>query len=246
MTTQLSKQVQGLGTVPADALNTYVQSCDTRAQLKAFTGQTGLQVYMRGYTAPNDGGQGNFFWSASATGPGDDTSVIVPYGVTRGAWIRSPAPASVIVVGTSTISGGVPNGVLYTSAVDNTVASTSGLTFDPTNRVLHVGGIVSTTTGALTDAPTIHWDVSVAQIASVTLGGNRVLAFPTSAIAGTFVLYVTQPATGGPRTLSFASGYRFPGGITPLLSTTANAIDVIAFVSRDGTHMDGNIQRSFA
>ena len=244
MTTQLSKQVQGQGVVPANVLNTYVQSCDTRAQLKAFTGQTGIQVYMRGYTAPNDGGQGNFFWSSSSTGPGDDTSVIVPYGATQGAWIRSPAPASVIIIGTSTATGGVPDGVLYI-ATDGTVAASSTLTFDPVNKVLHVGGLTSVTAGNLVDAATVHWDVNVAQIASLTLGGNRVMAAPTSLIPGTYTLYVTQPVSGGPWSLTFNSVFRFPGGTPPTLSIAPGAIDVFTFMCRDGVHLDGVLQRNF-
>lgn len=104
-------------------------------------------------------------------------------------------------------------------------------------------GIVA---GSLVDAPTIAWDVWKYPIASVTLGGNRTLAFPTGLSPGACALYVTQPAVGGPYTLSFAAGYRFPSGAVPALSPTAGAVDILTFMARDSSHMDTVIQRDFA
>ena len=93
MTTQLTVAVQGQGVTSANQLNTYAQTCDGLADMQNFVGVTGVQVYMRGYTALNDGGQGNFYWDSTATGPGDDINIIQPNGVTQGAWVRSPVVA---------------------------------------------------------------------------------------------------------------------------------------------------------
>jgi len=89
---------------------------------------------------------------------------------------------------------------------------------------------------ALTDASTIAWDASANQVTSVTLGGNRTLGAATNQIdGGVYVLSVIQDGTGS-RTLSFNSNYKFAAAAAPTLTTTANARDVIVFLS-NGTNM---------
>jgi hypothetical protein len=100
--------------------------------------------------------------------------------------------------------------------------------------------------GTLTDGASIAWAVATKQIATVTLGGNRTLANQTGAVAGgTYVLIVTQDGTGS-RTLAYGTNYKFPGGTTPTLSTAAGAVDVLTFVSPNGTLMYGVAQKAFS
>lgn len=97
----------------------------------------------------------------------------------------------------------------------------------------------------LTDGATINWDLSANQVASVTLGGNRTLAAPTNLKDGaTYILIIKQDATGS-RTLTFNGAYKFPGGTAPTLTTSANAVDIISFVS-DGTSLFGVAQLDFS
>jgi hypothetical protein len=82
---------------------------------------------------------------------------------------------------------------------------------------------------ALTDGATITPDFAAGNNFSVTLGGSRTLANPTNQTAGqSGVIVVTQDGTGG-RTLAFGSNWKFPGGTAPTLTTTAAAVDVIAY-----------------
>ena len=91
----------------------------------------------------------------------------------------------------------------------------------------------------LTDASTVAWDCSANQVCKVTLGGNRTLGNPTNVVDGaTYILIVKQPGSGGPRTLSYASQYKWPADAAPTLSTTANYVDLLCFVA-DGTNMLG-------
>jgi hypothetical protein len=86
---QLTVSVDGQGTVSADQLNTLEQTCDTVAQLRSFVGIAGIQVFVRGITAPNDGGQGAFYWNAGGTAPDDNgATTVVPYGAGSGEWTR--------------------------------------------------------------------------------------------------------------------------------------------------------------
>jgi len=82
---------------------------------------------------------------------------------------------------------------------------------------------------ALTDGATITPNMNNANNFSVTLGGNRTLANPTNLTAGqSGVIVITQDGTGS-RTLAYGSNWKFPGGTAPTLTTTANAVDVIAY-----------------
>lgn len=79
----------GQGSVSADQLNTFMQTCATAAQLRNFVGISGVYVNLAGITAVNDGGQGTFFWNATAISPTDDNeNIIVPPAASMGCWQR--------------------------------------------------------------------------------------------------------------------------------------------------------------
>jgi hypothetical protein len=91
----------------------------------------------------------------------------------------------------------------------------------------------------LTDGATINWNLSTQQVSIVTLGGNRTLAASTNQQAGgVYTLVVKQDGTGG-RELTFNSQYKFPDGSSPVITTAANSVDIISFIS-DGTNMLGS------
>ena len=81
----------------------------------------------------------------------------------------------------------------------------------------------------LTDGATITWDTSTAQVAKVTLGGNRTLSAPTNSATGQFIsLLVIQDGTGS-RTLTWNSAYEFASDTAPTLTTTASLGDLFTF-----------------
>ena len=88
----------------------------------------------------------------------------------------------------------------------------------------------------LTDQATIAMDLSGFLNAKVTLAGNRVLGPPSNAKVGQSGLIEVYQDAVGSRTLGYNAGsYVFPGGSAPVLSTTANARDALAFqVLNDG------------
>jgi len=90
----------------------------------------------------------------------------------------------------------------------------------------------------LTDGATISWNTALGQIATVTLGGNRTMAAPTNLKVGTYILRVYQDATGS-RTITWNSVFKWTAATAPVLSTTANALDIITLFS-DGTNLYGS------
>lgn len=70
----------------------------------------------------------------------------------------------------------------------------------------------------------------------VTLTANVTFTFsgaPTSGTAGSFTLILVQDATGS-RTVSWPASVDWPGGSAPTITSTANAVDVLTFLTTDG------------
>ena len=89
-------QFQGQGVVSADQANTWIQSCASVAQMRTISGIGQMNMWLQGYTAANDGGQGMFVWVPNATGPDDGgITTVVPTGGTAGAWARQISPTLV-------------------------------------------------------------------------------------------------------------------------------------------------------
>ena len=94
---------------------------------------------------------------------------------------------------------------------------------------------------ALTDGSTITPDFALANNFSVTLGGNRTLANPTNLVAGqSGVIKLTQDGTGS-RTLAFGSYWDFAAGAAPTLTTTANAVDILAYYVDSTTNITARL-----
>jgi hypothetical protein len=83
------------------------------------------------------------------------------------------------------------------------------------------------TPSALTDGATINVDASLSNNFKVTLAGNRTLANPTNLGDGQVLNFKVKQDATGTRTLAYGTNYKWTGGTAPVLSTAANAVDVI-------------------
>lgn len=120
-----------------------------------------------------------------------------------------------------------------------TVTNGDGVSGNPT---LTVGSLVARTDtvqtftaaqrGAittLTDGATITADFATTNHFQVTLGGNRTLANPSNQTAGqSGAIRIVQDGTGS-RTLAYGSNWKFSNGSAPVLTTTANAVDILVY-----------------
>ena len=112
-------------------------------------------------------------------------------------------------------------------------------TFAVTNvtNQLAVFGMAYQNIVTLTDAATITMNLAQTNNFTVTLGGNRTLANATNFVAGQSGFLVVRQDGTGSRTLSFGTGWRFPSNTAPTLTTTASAVDLIAFTARDSGNL---------
>ena len=116
--------------------------------------------------------------------------------------------------------------------------------FYAARNVLYAGQAYSAI-NTLTDGATITPDWNNGDTQTVTLGGNRTIANPSNSQSGaTYTIIIKQDATGS-RTVTWGSNYKWSGGTAPTLSTGANAVDIITFVS-DGTNLYGVAQLDFS
>lgn len=106
--------------------------------------------------------------------------------------------------------------------------------FDPFGKMPVAGGTftgsVSPARVALTDAATIAINAALGNEFDVTLGGNRTLGEPTNPVDGKIInIRIKQDGTGT-RTLAYNAIWKHPGGVAPVLSTAASAVDRLSAV----------------
>jgi hypothetical protein len=103
-----------------------------------------------------------------------------------------------------------------------------------TEGVVAIGNSGTTKTIALTSGT----------VQTCTLTGNCTFTMPTATAGKSFVLILTQDATGS-RTAVFTS-VKWPGGTAPTITTTASTgVDILTFVA-NGTSWFGTYAQAFA
>lgn len=178
-----------------------------------------------------------------ATGtPGDGN--VLTYKSATNKWTAASLPAAPVTsifgrTGTITAQAGDYTAAQVTGALHSgnnlSDVSSAGTALGNLGGMPKAGGAftgaVIPATAALTDATTISLDASLANIFTVTLGGNRTLGTPTNPTAHQMIIVeVTQDATGS-RTLSYSSAYEFSAGApAPILSTPAGVTDYLLFI----------------
>jgi hypothetical protein len=121
-----------------------------------------------------------------------------------------------------------------TSPIISTPTVTGGTYTKPTIN----GSIQGSATAA--DGATVTFDLSAANIQTVTLAGNRTLALSNVSTNQSFIIRLVQDGAGS-RTVSWFSTIKWAGGTAPTLTTTASKIDVFGFICTSTGNYDGFI-----
>src|SRR3990167_1218017 len=135
-------------------------------------------------------------------------------------------------IATSKINATFPSGTIV-GTTDTQTLYTKTLT-KPT-----INGSVQGVT-ADTDGSTITFDMTSANVHTVTLAGNRILAVSNVTAGQWFVIRLLQDGTGS-RTVTWFSTITWAGAAAPTLTTTASRADLFAFFAKTATTFDGFI-----
>lgn len=98
-----------------------------------------------------------------------------------------------------------------------------------------VGTVGSTSTLALTTGTVLT--------ATLTASTPCTFTMPTATAGKSFILILTQAATG--MTTATFTGVKYPGGTAPTITATASAVDILSFVA-NGSVWYGNYAQAFA
>ena len=119
------------------------------------------------------------------------------------------------------VSGGTANTLLYTNSSTD-VANASSVPLGFTTTPIALTAVSGNFTPNLSGA-------SSSNQFTLTLGSGDTVANPTGPIAGEqFTLAISQPASGGPYTVSWGAGYAWAMGSAPTLATAASAVTIVS------------------
>ena len=170
------------------------------------------------------------------TGTADDVSPIAF--TTRSSGWGTQHAATIAACTSSTSDGGAY--LTFKTSTTGQYAPTERMRIASTGRVT-VKKSSNAEVTALTDGATITPDLDDANNFSVTLGGNRTLANPRNCTAGqSGIITITQDGTGS-RTLAYGAYWKFSGGTAPTLTTTASAVDVLAYYVESATRITATL-----
>lgn len=89
-------------------------------------------------------------------------------------------------------------------------------------------------------------DFSLGNFFTLTLDGTDTLNNPTGAVVNQMgAIVIRQPAAGG-KTLAYGTHWLFQGGVKPIISVGANAVDILYFHVLSGTEISCNIVQGIA
>lgn len=192
--------IQGLGQVSSDNLNTFLQGADNVAALRQFIGSAPngiiVTVYVRGQTTINDGGQGTYYWNSGAVNPVDNgLTTIVPTGAASGCWSRLVTSNDSLI---PTTAAGT-NAIALTP-IAGTVPILSYQNFQEFGFVAAASstGNVTAQFQSLPALPVYLPNGSQAGLGNITAGLYYVIAYVSSYNSGNggFVIISAQPSSG--------------------------------------------------
>lgn len=146
-------------------------------------------------------------------------------------WLANHKDANAFQIGAGATIGTNP---YLTVGLEGSIAGSVGIGTSTPASTLDINGGARTATGTVTDGATVTIDASVGNNHTVTLGGNRTLAFSNLVVGQKITLAVTQDATGS-RTLAYPAAVTFGSAGTPTLDTAAGSTDIITFWAATST-----------
>lgn len=203
---------------PAPAASSSTHFLGDLLSLAAVSTRT--SIYVDGYSSVNDGGQGTFFWQAGSGLTSDGGTIIVPTGITTGAWIRDRQSQdyNVLWFGNLSTTSTPANGIANNNLIDAVIAAaTATNTVNPSvyippapaageyplERPIQLCKTLLTLRGAPSDTSVSNF-ASTGTILRVLYNGPAIINTPTVTSAQ---MGVTQDGSTGFYGLALGSRY---------------------------------------
>lgn len=159
----------------------------------------------------------------------DGSSITITDGVISAT---APTPYT-LPTATTSVLGGV-------KIDDTTIDITDGvISVDYTTWKTGLSAQAMTVASLSDTSGTIAYNAATSRMATVTVTGTgRTFSNPTNIQAGSYIIIVKQDAGGSKTITTWGSAFKWPAGVAPVLSTTANTTDIFSFWC-DGTNLYG-------
>lgn len=233
--------IQGTGVVSADNLNTYGQTCDNVAELRAFVGAPGVQVYIRGFNSLNDGGQGEFAWNPSGTGPDDGgITSVVPYSAASGCWTRLnyKTGSGLFFITNATGTNAVTLTPLSNQQAIYAYANGQVFGFVPANTSIGnvTAAVVDAESASLAFLPVYLPNGTQAGSGALTVGFFAALAYDSALNSGAGGFYLISPlATSGANPDITPQGRLTLSAGTPVMTADVTGATSVFYVPYNGS-----------
>jgi len=163
-------------------------------------------------------------------------------------WILQNYASSIQSIGGATGVITLSTGLQVVSNALSVVKATAANYFAAASNTFLSSDIVFSAEVTFSPSATPTYDFSTFLNGSTTMTSNITSVTMTNLKAGQagMITYI-QPSSGGPYTLpaTFNSNFKFPGGVQPVLSTTANAVDIIFYSCRSATFCAASLNKAF-
>ncbi len=118
-----------------------------------------------------------------------------------------------------------------TSLNAGTITATSAIT---SNGDISAKRFKLTMPSAITAAATTTIDMSSGNVFTVNLAANITTLTLTNPVTGTYLIKFAQ--TVGSKTVSFPAGWKWAGGLIPIITTSVNKIDIVTLIYDGATY----------
>jgi hypothetical protein len=177
--------------------------------------------------------------SAAQVGVGITSAQVV--GLNASQISGSITSAQISGLSASQVGAGITSAQLSAITGTGAVVLASTPTITNANINAYTEGVVAV--GTVTTAATLSISAGTVLTATLTASTACTFTMPALAAGKSFVLYLKQPAVTGNGTATF-TGVAWAGAATPVVTATAERMDILSFVS-DGVKWYGNIVQNF-
>ncbi len=186
--------------------------------------------------------RGASLWACATTGSGVVTWLGTPSSANLAAAVTDETGSGSLVFGTSPSISGLTvtssftaTGLVTYGAFASSALATASQYYAATANTIVPTNVIYPTETTTTYGTTTTFDFNTFINTAVTLTGNITTMTLSNVRAGkSGTITFIQDGTGS-RTSVFSTTFKFAGGAIPVLSTTANAIDVLTYSCRSAT-----------